>query len=351
MRTIVIMVLLTTGLYHGPVFSQQIDPRIAKKFDASVVARIYDFSRYSIMSNEQQMALATLLHDKDSVTAAMIMSRRPLAEIDAYSEKINSEIYAIRAVRKYYDSANAAMVRLLMATEMKCYARYNPSPDCLYKIKGLVNKKYAQLALANLLYAAPAHKDSVQWMVNNTQDLLIEKELLADGAFVSSSLFSAAIKFRKALHATEQQTDSLLFYGMRLKQMRDSAYRINPLLPYDTKDYENYHLSTILNEEQFGWLLAMRYRPDALVNAEHDWNDLEKRGFGKGMNKTSTIAVLTDYYVRVKSSSNLYAYDLVKQSANARDVKDNMPKALRTLQYARKNNITNGNALNTDTQQ
>jgi hypothetical protein len=58
------------------------------------------------------------------------------------------------------------------------------------------------------------------------------------------------------------------------------------------------------------------------------------------------IRQLTSYYVQVKSTSSMYAYDLEKQTAYARNIRDNMPKALKILQYARKNNVTSTSAQN-----
>jgi hypothetical protein len=46
----------------------------------------------------------------------------------------------------------------------------------------------------------------------------------------------------------------------------------------------------------------------------------------------------------------MYAFDLDKQSAYMRSVKDHMPKALRMLQYARKNNITAANLQSVNNQ-
>jgi len=58
------------------------------------------------------------------------------------------------------------------------------------------------------------------------------------------------------------------------------------------------------------------------------------------MKKEEVVAELTIYYIKVKASSTMYAYDSDKQSAYAKSAREAMPQTLRTLQYARKNNIT-----------
>lgn len=332
-----LMMVLTI---HSAVFSQTISSEVRSQFNASIVSQVFEFNKYGTVNNEQQMLLARLLTKKDNTVASMLSAGKSAKEIDLVLEKIQKEIYALSGVHKYYDSASAATVRLAVQTELRYYARYRPSAVCLYKIKALASNKHSQLAFINRLTVSTARKDSLQNRICKKEDSLIETALMKDGAFLNSSQFMAAIRFKAKLHLTEGQTDSLLADGILLTAMRDSVWNINPFSPFDTKDYENVHMSKILTDEQYSILLKMRYLPNATINATNDWADLEKRGLSKGLDKETTIRVLTNYYIRLKSSSSLYAFDLTKQSAYARSVKDDQPKALKILMCARKNNVT-----------
>jgi hypothetical protein len=322
-------------------FSQTVYREIYKKYDASVVSRIYELNQYNSLDLQQQLALANLLHQKDSLINSMINSGKSFSQINKLTGDINNRIYNLPGLVKYRDTASAAAMQLAAQSEMKYYERYKPSNECLKTIKELVNDKYKKFVTINRSYTGtPAVRDSLQNKVRLLQDSLIQTELIKDGAFISSGQFMVAVKFRKMLGLSDTQTDSLIMMSMQLDKMRDSAFHTNPLYPYDAKDFENTNMSRILTDKQYEQLLGMRYRTDAKKNAENDWKDLDKRGLTKDMNKDATLTELTLYYTRLKSATCMYAFDLDKQSAYIRSVKDHMPRSLRMLQYARKNNIT-----------
>jgi hypothetical protein len=308
-----------------------------------VVSRVFELNQYNSLDYDQQIALANLLHQKDSLIASMIHAGKPFSQINKLVGDINNRIYNLPGLVKYRDTSSVAAMQLAAQSELKYYDRYKPSNECLKKIKELVNDKYKQFATISRSYpATPKVRDSLQNVVRTMQDSLIQTELMKDGALISSGQFMVAVKFRKMLGLTEAQTDSLITAGNQLEKMRDSAFHSNPLYPYDAKDFENTNMSRILTDKQYEQLLGLRYRTDAKKNAENDWKDLDKRGLTKDMNQEATLTELTIYYTRLKSSTCMYAFDPDKQAAYMRSVKDHMPRALRMLQYARKNNITSG---------
>ena len=322
-------------------FSQSVYPDIYKKYDASVVSRIYELNQFNSLSLDEQLTLADLLHQKDSLIKAMINSGKPFSKINKLAGDINNQIYNLPGMVKYRDTASAAAMQLAAQSEMIYYERYKPSNECLKSIKELVTDKYKKFTTINRSYpGTPAVRDSLQNKTRVLQDSLIQTELMKDGVFINSGQLMVAVKFRKLLGLSETQTDSLIIVSMQLDKLKDSAFRTNPLYPYDAKDFENTNMSRILTDKQYEQLLGMRYRTDAKKSAENDWKDLDKRGLTKDMNKDAILTELTFYYTRVKSATCMYAFDLEKQSAYMRSVKDHMPKSLRMLQYARKNNIT-----------
>ena len=236
---------------------------------------------------------------------------------------------------------------LMAQAETRQYARYRPTRECYDELVQLIDKKNYQLVLISESYSQlPAKRDSLIFRTCAFFDSLTDRALNRDGALLNASYFSAAIKFKKLLKLTEPQLDSLLDKGLALTKLKDSVWRLSPLAPFDSKDYENQHISRILTEEQLATLLTFKYQRDAEANAANDWKDLEKRGLTREMDPKKVMQQLVSYYIQLKSASTMYAYDLEKQTAYYRNIRDNIPRPLKILQYARKNNITSASAQN-----
>ncbi len=347
MRHLLLAILLA-GLLPAAAFTQAVPLSLYKRFNASIITQVYEISKEAHLKEAQQWKLAVLLNRKDSVIADMLLRNNSLTGIAAYSAQAWQEIRSIDGIRGWYDSLAAGKARLAARQEYGYYQKYKPSRDCQRALERLLYEKQYQLALLTEVFpgngksynaALPGGDSAVRSLITR-QDSLAEAELIRDGVFISSSQFIAAVRMRRLLRLTPTQTDSLIERGQHLAWRRDSAWNVNPMIPFDTKDYENYYLSLILTEDQYSSLLAIRYRHDAEINAANDLKDLVKRGLVKENEKETALKELITYYISLKSSSNLYAYDLNKQSAYARGVKDGMPKCLKTLQYARSHNIT-----------
>lgn len=219
---------------------------------------------------------------------------------------------------------------------------YKPSAACLDSIRPILRKKSYQTALLIFThYRDFVYRDSLVKKVTALYDSMILVQLIKDGVFINSGIMNAAVKFRQVLQLRQTQTDSIIDKGMYLNKLKDSLWQLNPLAAFDGKDFENKWLSTILNEEQFIMLLSNKYLSVARQEAENTWADIEKRGLAKGFKKDDAIAEMTLYYVKVKASSSMYAYDIDKQAAYARSAREAMPYPVKLIQYARKNNITN----------
>jgi hypothetical protein len=229
----------------------------------------------------------------------------------------------------------------LTVAERRRVLQYNPSPVCMDSLNKIFRNKSRHIAAVILAFNGRyGRSDTLIRQTAAPYDSLIYVQLLKDGAYINSGVINAAVKYRVPLKLRNTQTDSLIERGMFLNKIKDSVWNINPLAPYDAKDFENIWLSKILEEEQLFFLLGKKYLKDAQINAANDWTDLEKRGLAKNMKQNEVIAELTLYYIKVKASSTMYAYDIDKQAAYGRSAREAMPQALRTLQYARKNNIT-----------
>ena len=329
-------------LIAGKGFSQPVSEDVQKHYSAAVIGRVYEINKFARLNNTQQAALATALVKEDSVLSGMITGHRNSYEIEACKRRMDDEIYRLDGVGKYYDSLASLESMRATADEVRLYERYKPTTTCMNAIRTLVRDKHYKVLRARQEFASvPRVRDSLERAICYVQDSLAQAALMKDGVLINSSQFASAIRFKAMLRLTDGQADSLLERGMYVTHLRDSAWRTNPLANYDTKDFETYWMSVILTDKQYSTILALRYQHDAEINAQGDWSGLEKRGLVNAeMDKTTVLRELTQYYIRLKSSSNLYAYDIHKQSAYARSVRENMPKALQMLQFARKHNVT-----------
>lgn len=256
----------------------------------------------------------------------------------AFKWTINDTVY----YSKLFQNQILDMAIPITISENNRLQLYKPSQDCLDSIRPIIRKKSYQTALLTFThYRDYVFRDSLVKKVTAQYDSLITTQLIKDGVFINSGIMNAAVKFRKILKLRPSQADSVIERGMQLNRLKDSVWQINPLAAYDGKDYENKWLSTILDEEQYIILLSNKYLPVAKLEAENTWADMEKRGLIKGLKKENAITEMTMYYIKVKASSSMYAYDVDKQAAYARSIKDAMPYTIKLIQYARKNNITN----------
>ncbi len=256
----------------------------------------------------------------------------------AFKQTINDTLYYSKL---FSNQISDIAIPITLSENIKIQ-QYKPTADCIDSIRPLVKRKAYQIALLTFAnYYNFKYRDSLIKIETSKYDSMILAQLMKDGVFINSGIINAALKFRKVLKLSGAQTDSLIARGMYLNKLKDSAWKENALATFDGKDFENISLSKILDEEQFSMLLSYKYLNTAKLEAENSWNDIEKRGLSKGLVKEDAIIEIALYYTKVKSSNSMYAYDLDKQAAYARSVKEAMPYALKLLQYARKNNITN----------
>ena len=339
------VLFLLSGAGHAG--AQTLDGQVAKRFDAGIVMEVYQATRFAGLSGQQQLVFGAALKRRDSTLEGLVVQGAPAAIVEGVRRRLEKELHGLPGLKAYYDSVAVLDAAVAARHELQTYQRkYKLTDECVKQLEPAIRDKHSHLAKIEAGYALSGGKrDSLESEVLRREDSLIQGALIRDGVLVSSSQFVAALHFRKLLHLSEGQVDSLVAAGMHATYMRDSALRKDPFgSALDIRQYEYYNLSTILSEKQYSDVLGIEFRPNALVQATHDWNDLEKRGLVNAeMHKENVVESFTDYYIRVKSSSCLYAYDLNKQGAYSRSVRETMPKELKLLLYARKANITSAN--------
>jgi hypothetical protein len=335
---------------------------IQKRYDAIALQSYSQAINEQYFTDKIKELNKTKMLDKAVIDSIRIKYQQHLAYVNRYSyvENFNAAFQQCVSEPVYYKTIFkhqiAALAIAIRNTDLARVSRYRPAltQQCMDSVRRIITDKSSNLALLSFVPGAPnPEKEKNFKAVSDRYDSLIDVQIIKDGAYITSSLMVAAIKRRNVLKLRPTQVDSLVEKGMYLNKLKDSAWNINPMYPYDSKDFESYWTGIILDDNQLSMILSLKNRTDAQKNAENDWKDMEKRGLAaaRQLNKDQTIQALTLYYTKLKSASSMYVYDVDRQAAYMRSVRDEMPPALRLLQYARKNNVTNFNAQTQNLQQ
>ena len=114
-------------------------------------------------------------------------------------------------------------------------------------------------------------------------DSIVYASLLRDGSLTPGNQFAIGLKCRNILNLTPEVTDSLVYYASYVWQVRDSLLGVNPFSVVDFGPFESQHLSSLLTEDQYTLLLAYRNQPQAVADAQKDWEDIERRKLTAGL--------------------------------------------------------------------
>ena len=179
---------------------------------------------------------------------------------------------------------------------------------------------------------------------------ILTRYQIATNGFYKKNLFADAIFHEKTLKLSPSQIDSLLVY-----------YRKKPLLKLENKqknrlpesnfyeNFENTAISKILNTKQINTLLVKKNEKTAMQLAQNNWDELEKQGKTKDLDKKTALKEWYGYHLKHLVASNLLKID--KSSVNLfhkRDIELKKPEILRQLdaeRQAQKNAKSTKNAL------
>lgn len=165
---------------------------------------------------------------------------------------------------------------------------------------------------------------------------------------ISYSQLSLAVKNKEILGLSEEVVAKLLQGIDTLKAKKDAFYRENSGKSFDSRPLESEMMISLLSEGQYTKLLYIKNKFKARTYAQNDWKEMETRGMAAVLNKDSTIAALTNFYIARQSAYDRYNHDKIQQSENVRLVYENRPQALNMLIHARRNpqNNTLGQSYN-----
>ncbi|HAO09420.1 MAG TPA: hypothetical protein DCQ50_21110 [Chryseobacterium sp.] len=161
------------------------------------------------------------------------------------------------------------------------------------------------------------------------------------------SQFLFAIKNTDKLGLSEDKEKELLNKANELEKLKEEAYSLDSTKPYDSRKYECENLKQILSPEQYENLLNIKNSGRAKNAAYTDWRELTQRNMIAGHDKDSTIAELSDYYLRRLNAIDKNEDDKIRQSDVLKELYDTKPNALSALIKARRSpgNDTQGQSF------
>ena len=115
------------------------------------------------------------------------------------------------------------------------------------------------------------------------------------------------------------------------------------------ENFENTNISKILNPKQIYTLLVKKNEKIAIQLARSNWNELEKQGATKDLDKNTTLKEFINYHLKSLVATNMVKIDKSKMNVfHKRDVEMQKPELLRQLdaiKQTQKNAKSTKNAL------
>ncbi len=153
------------------------------------------------------------------------------------------------------------------------------------------------------------------------------------------NVFATAIKFEKKLNLTTIQIDSLLqnYRTIELKKFNDRVKNPFAIRLLEYNDFENKKITSILDPQQLDELLIKKNEITAIVDANKNWVELEKKEMVKDLDKNTTLKEFATYQLKF-----LVASERLRMNRNAtnafykRDIELKKPDLLKQLDDMKK---------------
>ncbi|MBP6411573.1 MAG: hypothetical protein KA313_10775 [Pseudarcicella sp.] len=179
------------------------------------------------------------------------------------------------------------------------------------------------------------HKKDLKEKINFLfePNILIRYAIASNGKY-KKNLFSETIKYQKELNLTPIQIDSLVFEYKKIVYDKHNEKSQN-LVPQKGKTrnaIENRAIAKILEPKQIELLLVQKNQNTATLNAQNDWNSLDKIGLTKDLDKATTIKEFNSYHIKYLVANARVKMDKNKSNVFLRrDVLLNKPQLLKQL--------------------
>jgi len=153
---------------------------------------------------------------------------------------------------------------------------------------------------------------------------------------VTTSKFYSAYKYAKELKLTTVQLDSIVSNGIRFEEAMANFVSYDNGKKFDAQGYENKILPKILNEKQFNFLFAVKYKDISSNQAITDWSEAKKRGLTKDLDSSTVVPTMIAYNMERKAIGERYKSDPAKRNEMYAILEESVPEISSKLKYARR---------------
>jgi hypothetical protein len=219
--------------------AQLVDTSVLKKYPAAVLSRIAAITKHVSLPAKKQELLAAYFQKNDSLVAAWLAERRPVAQIDSLQNSVNrnlTQVLSSNEMNSYNRSAAAQFAVIAGEGEIQYLQQeYKPDSSQLRLIHSFVKDKYNFIYHKYLLHqSAPEKAKAVIGQVNKIYDTYAFYPQLYANKFVSSYL--ASLSAVKPISDTILKKISGAFYsGLRSNKYTDWGKSLADITRYHRK--------------------------------------------------------------------------------------------------------------------
>ncbi|GEM_PF-5927342 len=258
---------------------------------------------------------------------------------DSYSEILKGALNRVSADTAYYAALFGKEIDRKAREITSNFSIKNQLPAKVLAGSGKhVYEQQRALLLAD--YAFPKgskEKEEMVRHINLKYQPAIDSTLIAQGfKLPGTRLAGLALQRRQTLKLSEQQVSAITSVCIAIANQKTSYMAENPGGKYDSRSYEYEQLPKILSEAQYNNLLALKFRDQALKDAEETWIKIQKEGLDKNLDSEQQKRLLQGYFLSKMIAKEKFTNRKDLQHAQVKSIDDLKPLIIKRLDALQK---------------
>ena len=336
--------IATNGFYIKNLFTQAI------LYENEL--KLSEIQTDSLLAYQRKLSLATIdYYSKNVMSPSIKVNKQENSalkkenlekQMKAYKNKINEiltkpqyeKLIEILNIEKSEKQAKEDYINLLSSKRVT----QKDSVGVYTKIYDYYLKRNSTYDMLPETISADEKNSIWEKLVIEHEPNILTRYKIATNGYYMKNLFTEAILYENELNLSEIQIESLLVYHRKLILITIDYYSKNKVSDSNFfADFENTNISKILNQKQITTLLGKKNETKAVQLAHKNWDDLEKLGVSKDLEK-AILNEFTNYHLK-----SLIASDWLKIDTNMmnvfykRDIEMQKPELLRQLEAKEQN--------------
>jgi hypothetical protein len=257
----------------------------------------------------------------DNFDAAFNTVFNDIADTAYYAIAYSSQIAQTTATH-----AQAAISGYMKAYQLSVYA--------IEQILPYIKERERGIALINKIYPDYTEtKDSIVNLILQAYQPPIDNMIALHTHLLNASPIAIAIQFYTELALDEGQLEQLQAALETLRAMQEEYRQTDPFGEYDATAFESEVLNSLLDAEQYTYILSAKYYGKAASMAKTGWEQIQLHGIDAayGFTETMTKTELTNYYLALFIAYYRNGNNPEEQYLSIQRINEVMPDAMRAL--------------------